>query len=120
MLTCENSDTNFVLQLESTCTNHCGLTALLLVNIAAVDPGLDADDSVGGVRLGETVVDVGAQRVQRQTALEIPLGTGNFVAVQAARYANLDALATEAQRGVDRLAHGPAEADALLELQRDG
>src|SRR6202030_763983 len=32
---------------------------------------------------------------------------------------DLDALATEAKRGVDRLAHGAAEADALLELQRD-
>src|SRR3984885_3887904 len=53
---------------------------LLLVDIAAVDPGLDADDPVGGVRLGETVVDVGAQRVQRQTALEVPLGTGDFIA----------------------------------------
>src|ERR1700722_8657113 len=92
---------------------------LLLIDIAAVNPGLDADDAVGGVRLGETVVDVGAQRVQRQTALEIPLRTRDFIAVQTAGDADLDALASEAERGVDRLAHGAAEADTLLQLQRD-
>src|SRR5579859_178918 len=107
------------LQLERSSTRNHGLTALLLVNVAAVDPGLDADDSVGGVRLGETVVDVGAQRVQRQTALEIPLGTGDLVAVQAAGNANLDSLAAETQRRIDALAHGAAEANALLKLESD-
>src|SRR5258708_2994287 len=71
------------------------------------------------MRLGKTVVNVGAQRVQRQTALEVPLGARDLVAVQAARDANLDSLAAEAQRRVDRLAHRTAEADSLLELQRD-
>ena len=94
-------------------------TLLLLVDIATVDPGLDADDAEGRVRLGEAVVDVGAQRVQRQTTLEIPLGAGDFVAVQAARDADLDALAAETQRGVNRLAHRATEADALLELERN-
>src|SRR5580704_10950904 len=94
-------------------------TLLLLVDVATVDPGLDADDAVGGVRLGETVVDVGAQRVQRQTALEVPLGAGDLVSVETAGDADLDALAAEAQCGVDGLAHGAAEADTLLELQRD-
>src|SRR5580692_4567913 len=84
---------------------------LLLVNVAAVDPGLDADDAVGGVRLGETVVDVGPQRVQRQTALEIPLGTRDLVAVQTARDAYLDALATETQCRIHTLTHRAAEAD---------
>src|ERR1700722_6136417 len=92
---------------------------LLLVDVAAVDPGLDADDAVGGVRLGETVVDVGARRVKRQTALEVPLRAGDLVSVETAGDADLDALAAEAESGVDRLAHGAAEADALLELQRN-
>ena len=35
-------------------------------NFALVDPGLDADDAVGRVRFGETVIDVGAQGVQRK------------------------------------------------------
>ena len=71
------------------------------------------------MRLGKTVVDVRAQRVQRQTTLEIPLGAGDLVAVQPAGDADLDALAAEAQRGVDRLTHGATETDALLQLQRD-
>ncbi len=105
--------------LERCRARRLRLAALLLVDVAAIDPGLDADDAVGGVRLGKTVVDVRAQRVQRQTTLQIPLGTRDFVAVQAAGDANLDALAAKAQRRVDRLAHGAAEADALLQLQRD-
>jgi hypothetical protein len=35
------------------------------------------------------------------------------------RHADLDALAAEAQRRIDRLAHGAPEADALFQLQRD-
>src|SRR5580704_10677116 len=92
---------------------------LLLVDVAAVDPGLDADDAVGGVRLGKTVVDIGTQRVQRQTALEIPLRARNLVSVETTGDADLDALAAEAESGVDRFAHGAAEADTLLKLQRD-
>src|ERR1700732_3879573 len=69
---------------------------LLLVDVATVDPGLDADNAVGSVGLGKTVVDVGAQRVQRQTALEIPLGARNLVSVETTGDADLDALAAEA------------------------
>ena len=71
------------------------------------------------MRLGESVIDIGAQRVQRQTALQIPLRTGDFVAVQASAHADFDAFATEAERRIDRLAHGPPEADALFQLQRN-
>src|SRR5205823_6210776 len=92
---------------------------LLLVDIAAIDPGLHADDSVGRLRFGKAVVDVGAQRVQRQTALQVPLRARDLVTIQTAGDANLDALATEAQSGVNRLAHRTTEADALLKLQRD-
>ena len=95
------------------------LTPLLLVDIAAVDPGLDANDAKGGAGLGKTVIDVGAQRVQWQTALKVPLGAGDLIAVQTAGDANLDALATEAESGINGLAHGAAEADALLELEGD-
>src|SRR3546814_17783892 len=34
--------------------------------LALVDPGLDADDSVGGLGLGEAVIDVGAQRSEER------------------------------------------------------
>src|SRR3989441_3009799 len=50
--------------------------ALLLLlpgeHLAAEDPYLDADDAVGGLRLGDAVVHVGAQRVQRHAALAVP------------------------------------------------
>src|ERR1700735_37128 len=92
---------------------------LLLVDVPAVNPGLDADDAVGGVRLGKTVIDVGAQGVQRQTTLEIPLGAGDLVSVETTGDADLDALAAGAESRVDRFAHGATEADALLELERN-
>src|SRR6185312_15335499 len=92
---------------------------LLLVDIATVHPGLDADDAERRVSLGETVVDVRAQRVQRETTLQIPLGAGDFVAVQAARHADLDALAAETQRRINRFAHRATERNALLELKRN-
>src|SRR6185437_2437555 len=95
------------------------LPALLLVDVSAIDPHLDADLAVGGFRFAETVIDIGPQRVQRQTSLQIPLGACDFVAVQPARDANLDPFATETQRRVDALAHGAAKADALLKLKGD-
>src|SRR5882762_11290259 len=89
-------------------------------DFSAVNPNLDADDAVGRARLGESVVDIRSQRVQRQTALQVPLGTGDFIAVQAATHADLNSLATKTLRRVDRLSHRPAEAHALFQLQRDG
>src|SRR6185437_1070641 len=94
-------------------------TLALLVDVAAVDPGLDADDAIRGLRLGKAVVDVRTQRVQRQATLQVPLRARNFIAVQAARDTDLDALAAKAQRRIHRLAHRAAERDALFQLQRD-
>src|SRR6185312_10581857 len=54
-------------------------------HFALEDPNLDADDAIGRTRLGEAVVDVGAQRVQRHAAFAIPLAAGDLDAVQAAR-----------------------------------
>ena len=42
-------------------------------DFALVDPHLDADAAVGGLRLGKAVVDVGAQRLQRDGALVVCL-----------------------------------------------
>src|SRR5713101_757255 len=88
-------------------------------NLAFVDPALHSDDAICGTGLGKSVFDVGAQRVQRQAALQIPLRTRDFVAIQTSAYPHLDALAAKAQRRIHRLAHGAAEADPLFQLQRD-
>src|SRR5678816_4411764 len=42
-------------------------------NFAFEHPHLDPDDAVGGLRFGETVVDVRAQCMQRHAAFAIPL-----------------------------------------------
>src|SRR6266702_1791778 len=95
------------------------LAAFLGKDFAFVNPGLHTDESVGRVSFGKTVIDIGAQSVQRQATLQIPLGAGDFVTIQSARYANLDAFAAEAQCTVHALAHRAAEANALFQLQRN-
>ena len=88
-------------------------------HLAAEDPDLDADDAVGGLGLGEAVVDVGAQRVQRHAALAVPLAARDLGAAEAARRLDADALRAHAHRARDRFLHRAAERDAALELQRD-
>src|SRR5215831_2999434 len=61
-------------------------------HLAFEHPHLDANDTVRGLRFGEAVVDVRAQRVQRHPSFAIPLGTGDFDAVQPPRAHDLDAL----------------------------
>src|SRR6202166_4040892 len=87
---------------------------------ALIYPALHANHSVSGIRARHAEVDIGAKRLQRQAALQIPFFTRDFRAIQATRYANLDAFATKTQCGVNRFAHSAAESYALLELQRDG
>ena len=84
-----------------------------------VNPSLNSNHAVGGVCLRKTVINVGAQSVQRQLAVQIPLAAGDFGAIEAARYANLDSLATETLRRIHRLAHGAAECHPLFQLQGD-
>src|SRR5262247_2815557 len=43
-------------------------------DVTAVDPNLDADYAESRVGLGETVIHVGAQSVQRQTPVQRPFG----------------------------------------------
>src|SRR6185369_2017423 len=84
-----------------------------------VNPYLDADDAVGRQRFGKAVVDVGAQRMQRHATFAVPLGTGDFGAVQAAGDVDLDAERAQAHRVADGALHRAAEHDAALELLGD-
>src|SRR5207302_3306021 len=87
----------------------------LLQDFAFVNPALHSDHTIRSASFGEAILDIGAQRVQRQTALQIPLGARDFVAVQSSADADFDAFAAEAQRRVHCLAHGAAEAHALFQ-----
>src|SRR3954453_4670874 len=90
-----------------------------LGHLTLVDPHLHADRAVGRVGRGHTVVDVRLQRVQRQTAVLIPLGARDLGAVQTAADAHLDSFRAEAEGRLHRLLHRAAECDAALELRGD-
>src|SRR5690606_7592332 len=80
------------------------------------DPALDADHAVGSVRLGLGVVDIGAQRVQRHTALAVPLDAGDLGATETAAAGDADALGSEPQGRLHRALHRAAERHAANEL----
>src|SRR6185369_1842803 len=68
--------------------NRLGLVVVLRLlaarNVfALIDPALHADYAVRGVRFRSAKIDVRAERLQRQTALQIPLFARDFRAVQA-------------------------------------
>src|SRR5204862_785695 len=66
------------------------LFLLLREHLAAEDPDLDADDAVGGARLGEAVVHVRAERVQRHAALAVPLPARDLRAAEPSRGLDAD------------------------------
>src|ERR1035437_10079234 len=89
------------------------------VEVALVDPALDADLSVRRARFREAVVDVGLERVEREATLLIPLRPRDLGAIQAAAAADLDSLRAEAEGRLHALLHRAAKRDAALELHRD-
>src|SRR3989441_4888763 len=69
--------------------------------------------------LREPVVNIGAEGMERHTALQIPLGPRDLSPGQPARAPNLDALGAQAKGRRDAALHGPAERDTLLQLHGD-
>src|SRR5215211_1821834 len=67
-------------------------------DLALVDPNLDADPTVGRLRLDEAVVDVGANRVQRDATLGVGLRAAHLTAAQTPRTGDLDAVCARADR----------------------
>jgi hypothetical protein len=67
-------------------------------HFAFVDPTFDSHDAVRRVSFGGTVFDIGAQGMQRELTLQVPLAARDLSAVQAAGHANLNSFATETQR----------------------
>jgi hypothetical protein len=62
------------------------------VDLTLEDPHLDTNNSVGGARLGKTIVDISAQGVQRHTAFAVPFGTRDLRTVQTATDIHFDTL----------------------------
>src|SRR6185369_15631723 len=85
--------------------------------VTLVDPDLDADPAERRAGLEEAVLDVRAQRVQRDPALAVELGAAHLGAAEAARDLNPDALDHGVLHGrLHRLAHRAAEADPARQL----
>src|SRR5262249_38907122 len=77
--------------LERSAADGGALLLLLLgQHLAAEDPDLDADDTVGRVRLRETVRDLGPERVQRHPSLAVPLAARDLGATEATRRLDTD------------------------------
>src|SRR5581483_10616066 len=64
-------------------------------------------------------IDLGAERVQRNAALAVPLHAGDFSTAQTAAAVDADAQSTQAHRRLHRALHGAAEGDPALELLGD-
>src|SRR5512145_2157233 len=88
-------------------------------DFALEDEDLDPDDAVGGLRLGETVVDVGPQGVQRHTALTVPLGTAHLRSAKTTATVDFDPLSAELEGLADALLHCPAKGNPALKLKGD-
>src|SRR5574337_361194 len=86
-------------------------------HLALEDPDFHADGAVGRVSLGQSVVDVGTDRVQRYPPVPVPLPARDLGAAQAAGTGDPDPVGPEPQRRGDRLLHRAAERHALLQLQ---
>src|SRR5882757_3473211 len=85
-------------------------------DLALEHPDFDAAGAEGGERSGDSVVDVGAQRVQGHATFAIPLHARDLGAAQAARAVDADALGAQAHGRLHGALHGAAEGDPALEL----
>ena len=88
-------------------------------DLALVDPALHADAAERRLGLEEAVVDVGAQRVQRDAAVGVALGAGHLGAAEAAADLDLAALGAGAHGARERALHRAPEGDAVLQLLGD-
>src|SRR6478736_3713113 len=88
-------------------------------DLTLVDPHLHTDATERGLGLGVAVVDVGAQRVQRDATFAVPLLARHLCATEAAAALHADALGAGLHRGLHRALHGATEGDAAGELVGD-
>src|SRR5688572_8022779 len=92
---------------------------LCLEHFALEDPDLDADDAVVGASFRQAIVDIRAQRVQRNASFTVLLGACDFRAVQTAGNAHFDTQRADAHGVRHSALHGATEHHTALELLRD-
>src|SRR5437588_8152390 len=88
-------------------------------DLALEHPHLNAAGAVGGLRRGNTEIDIGAQRVQRHPPLAIPLHPRDLGAAEPAGAVDADALGAKPHRRLHGALHRAAEGDAALQLLGD-
>jgi len=94
--------------------------ALLLCQVVAVvDPHLDTDVSLGGGRLGETVIHLGAKGPEGNRPQHATFAAGHFRPAQTPRQLDANATRTTTHGGFHGPLQGAAEALPLLELIGD-
>src|SRR5690606_5259124 len=86
-----------------------GTAPPVLHHLALEDPNLDADGAVRRLCSRLRVVDVGAQCVQRHTALVVTLRARDLGAAQATADLDADALGARAHRTLHCALHGAPE-----------
>src|ERR1044072_5892107 len=64
-------------------------------NLALEDPDLHAAHAVGGVGFRLRVIDIAAQRVQRNATLAVPFGASDLSAAETARASDTNAFGAE-------------------------
>src|SRR5690348_14303593 len=78
-------------------------------NLALEDPHLHAADAISGVRFGLGIIDVAAQRVQRNSTLTVPFGPRDLGAAETARAGDTNALGAETQSRLNGALHRATE-----------
>src|SRR5277367_4328434 len=96
-----------------------GFLGRLIEHLALEYPNLDADHAVRGLRLCQTVVDVGAKGVQRNPPFAIGFGTGDLRTVQPAGNAHFDSQCAGTHGVGHGALHGAAKHHALFQLLRN-
>src|SRR5690606_6982310 len=95
------------------------IQGVLLQDFSLEDPDLEADGTVRRLGTRRCIINVGAQRLQGNTAIARLFNAGDFRTTEAAAAGDLDALSTQTHGGRDGLLHRATESDALLELTGD-
>src|SRR5215475_11829221 len=87
---------------------------IMFEDLALEDPNFHAAGTVRGERGRRAVIDIGAQRMQRNTPLAIPLHARDLVAAEPSAAIDADAFRPETHRRLHRALHCAPEGDTAL------